>query len=40
MQTNDQLVLVVGESATGKSASLKEIKNQEKWFYFNCEAGY
>lgn len=39
MQTNDQLVLVCGESASGKSASLHNIKNQEKWFYFNCEAG-
>lgn len=38
-QTNDQLVLIVGESSTGKSASLKEIENQERWFYFNAEAG-
>lgn len=38
-ETNDQLVLVCGYSATGKSASLRNIKNQEKWFYLNTEAG-
>lgn len=37
--TNDQLILVVGYSATGKSASLRNIRNQEKWLYLNCEAG-
>lgn len=37
--TNDQLVLVVGYSTTGKSASLRNIRNQEKWLYLNCEAG-
>ena len=26
-------------SATGKSASLRNLRNQEKWFYANCEAG-
>lgn len=36
---NDQLVLIVGYSATGKSASLRNIRNQEKWMYLNCEAG-
>ena len=36
---NDQLVLVSGKSGTGKSASLRNIRNQERWFYFNCEAG-
>lgn len=35
----DQLVLVCGESATGKSASLKEIRNQEAWVYMCTEAG-
>lgn len=39
IETNDQLVLIVGESGTGKSASLKDIPNQERWFYFNAEAG-
>lgn len=37
--TNDQLVLISGESGTGKSASLMNIRNQEKWLYLNCEAG-
>ena len=37
--TNDQLVLIVGYSATGKSASLRNIRNQEEWLYLNCEAG-
>lgn len=36
---NDQLVLISGESATGKSVSLMNIKNQPKWFYLNAEAG-
>ena len=38
-ETNDQLVLVAGFSSTGKSASLRNIKNQEKWLYLNTEAG-
>lgn len=37
--TNDQLVLIVGYSATGKSASLRNIPDQDKWLYLNCEAG-
>jgi len=36
---NDQLVLVVGYSTTGKSASLRNIRNQNKWIYMNCESG-
>lgn len=36
---NEQLVLISGESASGKSASLRNIPNQEKWMYLNCEAG-
>lgn len=36
---NDHLVLISGESASGKSASLMNIKNQERWLYLNCEAG-
>lgn len=36
---NEQLVLISGESASGKSFSLKNIPNQEKWVYLNCEAG-
>lgn len=37
--TNDQLVLIVGYSATGKSASLMNIRDQDKWLYLNTEAG-
>lgn len=37
--TNDQLILISGFSATGKSASLMNIKNQEHWLYLNSEAG-
>lgn len=41
---NDQLVLVVGESTTGKSASLHNLgegnpEKQKRWMYLNCEAG-
>lgn len=36
---NEQLVLICGHSATGKSASLENITNPEKWFYLGCEAG-
>lgn len=37
--TNDQLLMICGYSGTGKSRSLKSIRNQEKWLYLNCEAG-
>ena len=37
--TNDQLVLICGQSATGKSASLRNIRNQENWMLLNTEAG-
>lgn len=37
--SNQQLVLISGDSATGKSASLMNIPNQERWIYANCEAG-
>lgn len=36
---NDNLVLLVGKSATGKSASLREIQKPEGVLYLNCEAG-
>lgn len=39
METNDQLVLIAGLSAAGKSASLRNIRNQERWLYMNTEAG-
>lgn len=38
-ETNDQLVLVSGLSGTGKSASLRNIRNQDRWLYLNTEAG-
>lgn len=38
-QVNDNLVLLVGKSATGKSASLMGLKNPEGVMYLNCEAG-
>lgn len=38
-QVNDNLVLICGFSAGGKSASLRNIKNPEGVAYFNCEAG-
>lgn len=34
-----QLILVSGESATGKSASLRNIPNQERWAYSVTESG-
>ena len=39
IEMNEQLVLISGESASGKSASLRHIPNQERWLYLNCEAG-
>ena len=38
-ETNDQLILIAGTSASGKSASLRNIKEQDKWLYLNTEAG-
>lgn len=38
-EVNDQLILISGFSATGKSASLQNIRNQEKWINLNTEAG-
>lgn len=38
-EVNDHLVLLCGKSATGKSASLMNIKNPEGVLYLNCEAG-
>ena len=35
----DQLVLICGESASGKSASLQNIRNQQNWHYYGTEAG-
>lgn len=38
-EMNPNMVLVCGYSATGKSMSLRNIKNQEKWYLLNTEAG-
>lgn len=36
---NHQLVLISGESGSGKSASLQHIRDQPQWLYLNYEAG-
>lgn len=36
---NDNLVLIVGKSSNGKSASLMGLENPEGVMYLNCEAG-
>ena len=36
---NNQLVLISGESASGKSTSLMNIRDQPDWLYLGCEAG-
>ena len=38
-QVNDNLVLIGGKSAAGKSASLMHLKDPEGVMYLNCEAG-
>lgn len=39
VEANDQLILIGGKSAGGKSASLRNIRNQDRWVYLNTEAG-
>lgn len=36
---NDQLVLISGESASGKSASLVDMRGENRVLYLNCESG-
>lgn len=36
---NDYLVLIGGPSATGKSAALRNLRDQEGVLYLNCESG-
>lgn len=36
---NPQMILVCGFSATGKSMSLRNLEEQEKWYLLNTEAG-
>jgi hypothetical protein len=38
-EVNDQLMLVGGISGGGKSASLRNIRNQSRWMFLNTEAG-
>ena len=39
MKVNDHLVLIGGKSATGKSASLMNLKDPQGVIYLNCESG-
>lgn len=39
MSVNDHLVLISGESGTGKSACLMNLPNHERVMYLNCESG-
>lgn len=36
---NDNLIMITGKSASGKSASLMGLENPESIWYLNCEAG-
>lgn len=36
---NNQLALICGVSGSGKSASLRNIRDQDRWLYLNAEAG-
>lgn len=36
---NNQMILIGGVSGKGKSAALRNIRNQSKWMYINTEAG-
>jgi len=36
---NDQMILIGGVSGAGKSAALRNIRNQDRWIYINTEAG-
>lgn len=38
-KVNDNLILIVGKSATGKSAALMGLENPEGVWYGNCESG-
>lgn len=39
IEFNDQMILIGGVSGAGKSAALRNIRNQKRWIYINCEAG-
>lgn len=39
IEFNDQMILIGGVSGAGKSAALRNIRNQNRWIYINSEAG-
>ena len=39
MPINDNLILIAGKSATGKSLSLRNLTHPEGVMYLNCETG-
>jgi hypothetical protein len=39
IEFNDQMILIGGVSGAGKSAALRNIRNQDRWIYINTEAG-
>lgn len=39
MASNKRLVLVCGESGSGKTASLRDLEDQQGVIFFNCESG-
>ena len=39
IEFNDQMILIGGVSGAGKSAALRNIRNQNRWIYINTEAG-
>ena len=39
MSQNKKMILIAGESATGKSASLQNLRGENRVLYLNCEAG-
>ena len=39
MPINNSLMLIVGKSASGKSASLRNLKNPKGVVFLNCESG-
>lgn len=36
---NKRMLLISGKSTAGKTAALRNIRNQDEWFYFNFESG-
>lgn len=38
-RSNKRMALITGASTTGKSMSLRNIRDQNRWAFLNCEAG-